>query len=212
VTDARQTTTRQTGAMEPAVEPSFTVVIVGDADFIAAVEPQVQASTALLGIGSVGADQAVATSIGRAPDVVVIADPPGPEGPSAAELAGEIGEALAASRILIVRRDGSAASPDEMIDHWVGGVVDHDSGVDLATAVELLACGEAMLDAPLAASVLQRHSDGRSPVALSPTEEEVITRMAGGASAETLADEYAVTPRLVRLHAGGALARLHPVA
>ncbi|MFP4511471.1 MAG: hypothetical protein ACLFRV_00825 [Acidimicrobiales bacterium] len=191
-----------------AAEPSFTVMLVGDDDLFQRAEPQLQASSSLLGIGSVAADEAVATALGRAPDVVVIADPVGTPGPSVAELARRIGAALAASRVLVVDRGGSTG-PDELIDAGVGGVVPLD-GTDLAAAIESLVFGEALLDQALAAAVLERHRDGRSPVALSPTEDEVVTRLAAGSTVDALAEQYAVSPRLVRLHAGGALARLHP--
>lgn len=194
-----------------AAEPCFTVVLVGDEEFIAWAEPQIQGSTSLLGIGSVGADQAVATAVGRAPDVVVIADPPGPDGTSAAELSRQIGATLAACRELLVARDGATTDADSLIDAWVGGVIRFGSA-DLAEAIEQLGFGEALLDQPLAAAVLERHRAGRSPVELSPTEHEVITRLAAGDTPVVLAEEYAVTPRMVRLHASGPLARLHPGA
>lgn len=191
--------------------PSFTVVVVGDDEFRQRAEPLLQERDTLLVIGSVDADTAVATTVGRSPDVVVIAEPPSP-GTTAAELAVQIGAALPASRVLVVTHGGPSPDPSGLIDAWVGGVLDLDAGPPLADAVEWIALGEGIVDAGLATATLDRHRAGASSVPLTATEEEVLTRLAEGAETDALATEYAVTPRLVRLHAGGALSRLHPQA
>jgi two-component system, NarL family, response regulator DesR len=193
--------------------PSFTVVIVGDDALRHRVEPLLEGRDSLLVIGSVDADQGVTTALGRAPDVVVIADQPG-GGETAASLGGQIGAALPATRLLVVTQGRPATDPASLIDAWVGGVVDLDAGMPLAEAVERLALGEGILDAGLAAAVLERHraGTGTGVEPLTATEDEVLTRLAAGAEVDVLAAEYAVSARLVRQHAGGALARLHPPA
>jgi DNA-binding NarL/FixJ family response regulator len=193
-------------------EPWFTAVLIGDGSFCDRVGALLQARPSLVVSGTVGADDAVTAAVGWAPDVVVIADPPG-EGRTTVELAAAIGAALPASRLLVVTEGGAAPTdPAGLIGAWVGGVVDLDVGPDLADAVESLALGEALLDRTMATVALERHAAGASAVALTPTEEEVLRRLAAGDPVDMLAAEHAVPTRLVRLHAGGALARLHPSA
>jgi DNA-binding NarL/FixJ family response regulator len=190
--------------------PRFTVVLVGDAEFLAEAEPAIQASDDLLVIGAVDYDQAGSTAVGRAPDVVVISETGRPGDSAATDVARRVGAALPASRILVVAHGPAHTDPDRLIDSWVGGVIDLDGPDDLASAIERLALGEGFVSAPLAAAILSRHRAGSTPAPLSVTEEEVLGRLADGAAVADLADEYAVSPRLVRLHAGGSLARLHP--
>jgi DNA-binding NarL/FixJ family response regulator len=161
----------------------------------------------------VGATDATAI-VGRAPDVVVLGDVGRADDVDAGALAASLGRALPASRLLVAVHDDAVGDPHALIDGWVGGVVhlDAEGAMSLVEAIECLALGEGLLDATLARAVLERHRQTSGVAPLTPTEEEVLARLADGASAETLAGEYAVSPRLVRLHAGGALARLHPVA
>jgi DNA-binding NarL/FixJ family response regulator len=203
-------TVDHTGAMAN-LEPSFTVVLVGDPDVCERLAGPIRDRASLLLTGIVTRDEAAATVVGRAPDVVVLVAAGSP-GSDTAGLAADLGRALPASRLVVVVDDGQVVDPSALIDAWVGGIVAIDGPVALVDAIEGVACGEGLLDAGLAAAVLQRHHDGASSVALTATEEEVLRRLADGATVEALAAEYAVSPRLVRQHAGGALARLHPVA
>ncbi len=191
--------------------PSIGVVIVGESTVRTRIEEEIARRDDQLVIGSVDADQGVATAVGRAPDVVIITSPPGGD-PDIVELGRAIGAALPATRILVATDGGSAANPEGLIDAWVCGVVDLADGVSVADAVEQVFLGEAILDPPLAGAVLARHGQGGSANRLTATEEEVLNRVAAGDTVDALAADYAVTARLVRLHLGGALARLHPQA
>lgn len=190
-------------------EPSFTVVLVGDPDVCERLAAPIRERPSLLLTGLVTHDEAAATVIGRAPDVVVLVGPPA----DITTVAVELGRALPASRLLVALA-GIDPSPERgaLVASFVGGVLDLDGPIPLVEAIEGIACGEAFLDPPMAAAILERHHAGASDVALTATEGEVLRRLAEGATAEVLAAEYAVSPRLVRQHAGGALARLHPVA
>ncbi len=194
------------------VEPAVTVLVVGTGENRGPIEAEIGSSPRLLVVGAVGPEHAAATVEGRAPDVVVVV---APLDGGVADVAAGVASSAPACRVLVVGTSGDLAAdvgdPETLIDSWVGGVVRRDElpgGV--ADAVEAIAAGEAFLDAPLAAAVLGRHRDGRSRIELAPTEEEVLGRLAGGESADTIADEYAVSPRLVRLHASGPLVRLQP--
>jgi DNA-binding NarL/FixJ family response regulator len=191
-------------------EPSFTVVLVGDAEVCESLAGPIRQRHSLLLTGLVGYGEAATTVVGLAPDVVVIVGRGG-EGVDTVELGAEFGRALPASRLLVAVQGDDRPDPAALIDAWVGGVIDLDGSIALADAIEWLACGEALVDPGLAAAVLERHGAGGSPIALTATEHEVLRRLAEGTTVETLAAEYAVSPRLVRQHAAGALARLHPI-
>src|SRR5690606_16753023 len=82
-------------------------------------------------------------------------------------------------------------------------------GHELRAAVVGLHLGEARVDAPLARFVRERiAAEGSGLVPLTATEDEVLRRLADGEGVEALAEAYAVSPRLVRQVAGGALARV----
>lgn len=190
-------------------EPTITVVIAGDTTLRESVEAAINQRESLITVASVDADQAMATAVDRVPDVVVITEPAGGNAP-ASDLARQIGAALPGVRILSVYRTTGSADPDPLIDGWIAGRLDLDSDHSVADAVEWVFMGEAVLDADLAAVVLDRHRQGASRLPLTPTEEEVLNRLASGDPVDEVAHDYAVTARLVRQHAGGALARLHP--
>lgn len=189
--------------------PCFTVVLVGDDAFIGRNEPEVQALDELLVIGAVGWDQAVATAVGRSPDIVAVQVGPGEE-PVVADAVVRIATGLPATRILAVTTGQPVADAEALIAAGVASVVDIDGPDVLAETIGRLATGEAFLDPAFATAVLACHQAGGSTVPLTPTEKEVVKRLAAGDSVDALSVEYSVSQRLVRLHAGGAIARLHP--
>lgn len=194
------------------VEPAVTVLVVGADDTRASVQAEIGSSPRLLVVGGVGPEHAASTAEGRAPDVVVVV---APLEAGVTEVAAGVAASAPACRVLVVSTSDDLSAdvgdPDQLIDSWIGGVAGrHELTGGVAAAVEAMASGEAFLHAPLADAVLRRHRDGRSRTELSPTEEEVLGRLAAGDSVEQIADEYAVSPRLVRLHASGPLVRLHP--
>lgn len=93
-----------------------------------------------------------------------------------------------------------------------------ETGGDLAGLGDLvrgIARGEAVLPVDWAARVLDEYDEiGRDttptafPLRLSATEREVLQRLANGASATAVAGLHEVPVRLVRLHAGIAVAKL----
>lgn len=150
----------------------------------------------------VGADTLADTVARGAPDVVVLA-----AGQPGLDAAASIAPRAAATRFVAVV-DGVAA-PEALVAASVGAVVAAEAvDAELVAAVRGLSLGEAFVDTALAGHVLARYRSADAPRALSPTEEEVLTRLAAGDDVATLADDYAVTARLVRLHVGGALSRL----
>lgn len=92
---------------------------------------------------------------------------------------------------------------DVALDSGVVGVVPDDPAV-VAAAVWGAARGEAHLDAGLAAALLDA---GTAADRLSPTEAEVLRRLARHDAVETIAADYDVEPRLVRVHARSAVDR-----
>jgi DNA-binding NarL/FixJ family response regulator len=190
-------------------DPWFTVVVIGDDELLGRVEPALRQDPALLVTATVDAHRAVEVTVDRAPDVVIVADPPGGDGQvTAAAIGAELGVRLPATRILVIADPAAPSTPEDLIDGWVGGVVPAAAIDELAPTVRQMALGEAHLDPPLAAAVLARHHAASSD--LTPTEAEVVGRIAGGATVDDIARQYAVSARMVRLHAGGALTRLHP--
>lgn len=181
-------------------EPVHVLVLAGADERRAAIEQALGAADDIEIVAATDpADLDAATAEGY-PDVVVLQAGP-------AELAGarSLARSAVATRFLAVVDDGDSATPAQLLDSNIGAVV-HSTDA-LVSAVRGLARGEGFLDAPLARHVLDRHRDG-SIGALSTTEEEVLSRLAEGAPVAAIADEYAVPERLVRLHAGGPLARL----
>lgn len=195
----RPARTGQTAPMETATP---TALIVGSTDATSALRDRIAGETVDV-VGTADADGLDEALAPGAVDVLVVV-------PGASE--------LAAAATALRRSPGTRAlavtdgptDPAALVDAGIGGVIASSAAdTDLAAAVVGLARGEGTLDAALARHVLEAHADPeRDP--LSPTEEEVLGRLAAGESVEAIAEDYAVTPRLVRLHAGGPLARLLP--
>lgn len=195
----RTTGTGQTAPMDSATP---TVLLVGPADATSSLRSRLDGDAVDV-VGTTDAvelDDAVAAG---AVDLLVVV--PGPD-----ELAavGALLQRSPGTRALAVSDDPT--DPAALVEAGIGGVV-AASAEDghLTGAIVGLARGEGFLDAALARHVIDAHA--ASDLDLSPTEEEVLSRLADGETAEAIADDYAVTPRLVRLHAGGPLARLLPV-
>lgn len=184
--------------MDPSPTP-VTVVVLGPADRTASI-------AAALGddgidvVGTADAGAAEEEMRNEAPDIIVaVAD--------SATLAatGRVCARALATRVVSV----GTTDPALLADGNVGTVVDdeHDSA-ELRAAVLGLALGEARLDAAFAAYIVAELRDSSGHESLSSTEDEVLTRLAAGDPVDALAEAYAVSPRLVRLVTGGAVARL----
>lgn len=182
-----------------ATDHPITVLVVGHpepaAPLVAALgAPQFRAD-------AVEADALAARLADGAVDVIVVTEGPAPLAAVAA-----VSRSAPATRHLAVGEGFDAAA---LLDAGVGGVVSGPvDATTLARAVVGIAHGEGFLDAGVAREVLARHD--ATGLALTPTEDEVLRRLADGHTADEVADDYAVTPRLVRLHAGGAISRLLP--
>ena len=151
-------------------------------------------------VGTTDAAGAVPGIAEGAPDIVVAVA-------GADELAAtaSVVATAAATRIVAI----GSAEPGELIAGGVGAVVDTDASPDeLVAAVLGLALGEARLDHGLASFIIDRVDNGEGLEPLSATEREVLTQLAAGEDVHTLADSYAVSPRMVRLISGGVLARV----
>lgn len=136
-----------------------------------------------------------------APDVVVtVADA------DALAATAEIVSIAPSTRIVAV----GTAGPEDLVAGGVGALVAaEDVAEQLSPAVVGLSRGEARLDASFAAYLVSLvDSDADSGLPLSDTEREVLSRLAEGDDAEALAEAHAVPPRMVRLVAGGVLARV----
>lgn len=158
-------------------------------------------------VGEAEVSEVAAEAIGRVPDVVVLID--GADDPVAAVTA--IGRALPAARILLAVHESCSVEPARLVDAGVGGVIGTGDLEAVATAVDGLAHGEGFPDAAIAAEVLRRHRLGESSVPLSSTEEAVLDQIADGDDIDAIATVHVVPPRLVRLHAAGAMARVGSV-
>jgi len=152
-------------------------------------------------VGTTDAESAIDCIRAGAPDVIVtVADG------DALAATTQIAAIAPATRIVAV----GAADPEELVAGGVGALVAADEVAEhLAPAVVGLARGEARLDAAFAAYLVSRvDGDGVGGVRLSDTEREVLTRLADGDDPDALAESHAVPPRMVRLVAGGVLARV----
>ena len=97
------------------------------------------------------------------------------------------------------------------------GAVLHDDDTVIAAALVEVARGESVLLSRMATRLLhdldawaERSADPLyPPPTLTATEREILTRIGEGRDAAAIAATHAVTSRLVNLHAGFAVAKLH---
>ncbi|HSL57988.1 MAG TPA: hypothetical protein VK866_09120 [Acidimicrobiales bacterium] len=140
-----------------------------------------------------GAVMAAAQTV---PDVVVLHVDLGPD---LARAAHRIEHDLPGTAVVIV----GPCPPELALDTGAVAVI-ADDAPELADAVWGASRGEARLDAALAALLL---TDGPTGAELSPTEAEVLRRLAGHDAVERIAADYDVPARLVRVHARAAVDR-----
>jgi len=99
----------------------------------------------------------------------------------------------------------------------VGAISSSDDRAAVAHIVRHTARGEAFIPSGWAAELLDEYaelhdsgsSDRMRTPRLTATEREVLRRLANGTTAEAVASLHEVPPRLVRLHAGLAVAKMH---
>jgi DNA-binding NarL/FixJ family response regulator len=178
---------------------TVTVIVVappGRADALA----EALASADIDVVGTTDAAGAVSLIADGAPDIVVTVT-----GPDELAATASIAATAAATRIVAV----GSAEPGELIAGGVGAIVGDDaSPEELVSTVLGLALGESRLDHGLASFIIDRIDGDEGLEPLTATEREVLTQLAAGEDVDTLADSYAVSPRMVRLISGGVLARV----
>lgn len=111
------------------------------------------------------------------------------------------------SRVVVV--SGQHDAPYAAVAAGAAGAVTADALVGhVANAVRRTARGEGLVTQQWADMLLQSDVSPR----LTATEREVLQRVANGATIEAVAGLHGVPPRLVHLHAGYALAKVHRAA
>ncbi|MGY6501900.1 MAG: LuxR C-terminal-related transcriptional regulator [Acidimicrobiales bacterium] len=188
-------------------DPQVTVIVGGGDD---ATRSQLASAISDCGarvVGSVGLDQVVSAATDGVPDVVVVLEGEVNETSAAVDT---VVAALPAVRVVLVFDAACRVPASRVVDAGVAGVVDGADAHGVASAVVGVAHGEGFPDGAVAAEVIERHRRGEVGRPLSDTEDAVLARLAEGDAVETIATDYVVSERLVRLHAGGAMARLGP--
>ncbi len=160
------------------------------------------------------ADGLVDTLVDRVPDVVVLGSDLGEH---LIPIVAALVDRAPAIRLLAVVRVGDEPLIDRAVVAGVASVVPAGAdGAALAEAVERTARGEAPLTAAAAAAVLRGYrtlhqEPDRLLVdapALTPTELEVLRRLATGATPDQVAELHQVTPRMVLVSSASAVAKL----
>jgi DNA-binding NarL/FixJ family response regulator len=154
--------------------------------------------------------EAMAAVVEQLPDVIVL-DRALLPGVTALAAAAWVRRHAPTSRLLIVAPDDDTTY--ETIVSGAFSVVDPAGELDVAAAAGECGRGESQLG-PHAAhrlmSDLPMTADARDlfgTVRLTIVEHEILSRLARGASIDAIAEDHDVTPRLVRLHIGYAVAK-----
>jgi DNA-binding NarL/FixJ family response regulator len=122
-------------------------------------------------------------------------------------LCAELAATVPVSRVVVV--SGQRDAPYAAVAAGAAGAVSADALVGhVATVVRRTARGEGLVTQKWADMLLQSDVSPR----LTATEREVLQRVANGAPIEAVAGLHEVPPRLVHLHAGYALAKVHRAA
>jgi DNA-binding NarL/FixJ family response regulator len=145
------------------------------------------------------------------PDVLVLEA--GMERPDVAEVCRSL-QGLVPTRTLVVGQAHDRALY-EAIRAGAGGVLERPRVDQVAPAVKAVASGGCLLPRAVAALVLfelealARRSSSLEPrPALTATEREVLGQLAAGDTADDIAEQRNVTPRLVHVQAGYAVTKL----
>jgi DNA-binding NarL/FixJ family response regulator len=181
--------------------------------------PLVMVAHEIVGIAT-DADTALDLAVDTVPDVAVLHERLGAA--SLASLCAALHEQTPATRVLLVTSTDDETTYAALRNGLFAAVRTTAGPEGVAEAVRATACGESLLLTSLASRLLDelgRLDDaevGLDPAdrhgRLTMTEREVLGRLARGESPETIAEAHDVTSRLVNLHAGYAVAKLHDVA
>lgn len=160
-------------------------------------------------------NQAVARVLAELPDVLLL--DVRIEEADARAVCRRLREWAPATRVLAATGLDDERAYTTMVAGAAGAVFLTDEHDTVAEAIQQIARGEALLLSRMAVRLLhdldawaERSADPLyPPPTLTATEREVLRCIGEGADSQTIAAAHAVTPRLVNLHAGFAVAKLH---
>ena len=176
-----------------------------------ALSAALQSATDIRMVGTAASSQAMnALVIERVPDVAVV------DLRLTDALAGccSLVHDAPAAALIVVAPDGDPEAFEALSYGATSCLPVEQAAGELADTVRASARGEAILPPIIAGRLLQALAavPGESGLmgtqALTSTEQEVLTRLAGGDAPAIIATRYQVTARLVNLHAGYAVAKL----
>jgi DNA-binding NarL/FixJ family response regulator len=186
--------------------PTATVVLAADTSLCARWRAELEVVDDVEVIGDGDAPASLAQMVfDLLPDVVLMStDLPALD---IAALCRELTDTVPVSRVVLVA--GHREAPFDAVAAGAAGAVTADDLVgQVASAVRRTARGEGLVTPKWADKLLQSDTTPR----LTATEREVLQRVAKGAPIEAVAGLHEVPPRLVHLHAGYALAKVHRAA
>ncbi|MEM7141215.1 MAG: response regulator [Actinomycetota bacterium] len=160
-------------------------------------------------------NEAVASVLTELPDVLLLDTRI--EEPDARAVCRRLREWAPATRVLAATALDDERAYTTIVAGATGAVFLTDDDDTVARAIADVARGEASLQSRMALRLLhdldawaQRSADPLyPPPTLTATEREVLGRIGEGVDPSTIAAAHAVTPHLVNLHAGFAVAKLH---
>ena len=160
-------------------------------------------------------DEAVHLIIDTVPDVAIIDE--AAEGPATPALLAFIKEHAPITRVVLLHAEDAPGAYRSLSNGALASVSDDTTAAEVADIVRGVARGEARLSARMAAYLIADiDAAAGSPVdvfapppTLTLTEREVLTQLARGHTPSQIAEQYNVTARLVNLHTGFAVSKLH---
>ena len=175
---------------------------------------EVVATCEPLGAASTGA-ATVSLVVDTVPDVVIVDD--ALADPSAPDVLAAIREQVPISRAVLLFADDDDKAYRSLAAGALAAIAHHADPILIAEAVRGVARGESVLAPGMAERLIvdvdrlgaQQGSVLAPTPSLTPTEREVLTRVAQGRTPADIAAMHAVSARLVNLHAGYAVAKLH---
>ena len=193
---------------------NVTVVVAGDPGLGDALRAPVFAGVEIIDHVATG-NEAVARVLTDLPDVLLLDTRI--EENDARAVCRRLREWAPATRVLAATALDDERAYTTVVAGATGAVLLGDDDETVAAAVCDVARGEARLQARMAIRLLhdldawaQRSADPLyPPPTLTATEREVLGRIGEGVDSATIAASHAVTPHLVNLHAGFAVAKLH---
>jgi NarL family two-component system response regulator LiaR len=164
------------------------------------------------------ADEAVRLAVDCIPDVAILHERLGSE--AIAEVCAELAAQTPATRVLLITSTDDESTYAALRNGLFSAVRSTSSADQVDDAVRATARGESLLLTSLASRLLDElgHTVEADQAGLDPaersgrltmTEREVLGRLASGDTPDEIARAHEVTARLVNLHAGYAVAKLH---